>query len=82
MFALNGGAKAKIGRFKRTFLLEVLILKKKNMQFPQTLRVRRSNLNIPTELKHYRKGTRLRSPSMGEQEQKLVDSGGRSYWRS
>ena len=30
-FTLNGGARAKIGRFRRTFLLEVLILKKKNM---------------------------------------------------
>ena len=65
----------KIGQFRRTFLLEVLILKK-NMQLPQTLRVRRSNLNVPTELKRYRKGTRLRSPSMGDQERKLVDSEG------
>ena len=80
-FALNGGARVKIGQFRRTFLLEVLILKK-NMQLPQTLRVRRSNLNVPTELKRYRKGTRLRSPSMGDQERKLVDSGRGSYWRS
>ena len=54
MFALNGGAGAKIGLLRRTFLLEVLILKKKNMQLPQTLRVRKSNLDIPTELKCYR----------------------------
>ena len=48
------GARAKIGRLRRTFLLEVLILKKKNMQLPQMLRVRRSNLDIPTELKRYK----------------------------
>ena len=55
MFALNRGSRVEIGRFRRRFLLEVLILKKKYMQLPQTLRVRRSNLDVPTELKHYRK---------------------------
>ena len=68
MFALNRGSRVEIGRFRRRFLLEVLILKKKYMQLPQTLRVRRSNLDVPTELKHYKKATRSRSPSMGEQE--------------
>ena len=82
MFALNGGARAKIGRFRKTFLLDVLILKKKNIQLPQTLRVKRRNLDFPIELKHIDKVTRSGSLSMWEQEQKLVDSGGHSYWRS
>ena len=54
MFALNGGARAKIGRLRRTFLLEVLILMKKNMQLPHTLKVRKSNLDVLTKLKCYK----------------------------
>ena len=54
MFTLNGGARAKIGRLRRAFLLEVLILMKKNMQLPHTLRVKKSNLDVLTELKCYR----------------------------
>ena len=50
----QGGARAKIGQLRRTFLLEVLILMKKNMQLPHTLRVRKSNLDVLTELKCYR----------------------------
>ena len=51
----------KIGRFRRKFLLEVLILKKKNMQLPQTLRVRRSNLDVPTSnrIKALQRGNKI-----------------------
>ena len=60
-FALNGGSRAEIGRFRKRFLLEVLILKKKNMQLPQTLRVRRSNLDVPTSnrIKALQRGNKI-----------------------